>query len=211
MDWMAQSIDYCERVGFGFWDEPVNAVTNLSFVLAGLVMWGRCRGLPMGRALSALIMVIGVGSFLWHTFATRWAEMADTLPIGIFILTYLFAVNRDMLRWPLWRAALGTAAFIPYAMVVVPLANALPFFRVSNFYWTVPLLLVIYALIFLRGRAEARGFWIGAGLLAVSISVRSVDRAWCEVLPIGTHFLWHTINGVMLGWMVEVYRRSRIT
>ena len=29
---------YCERTGVEFWSEPVNALTNLAFVVAGL--WG---------------------------------------------------------------------------------------------------------------------------------------------------------------------------
>jgi hypothetical protein len=24
---------------------------------------------------------------------------------------------------------------------------------------------------------------------------------------VGTHFWWHILNGIMLGWMIEVYRR----
>jgi hypothetical protein len=26
----------------------------------------------------------------------------------------------------------------------------------------------------------------------------------------GTHFLWHILNGLMLGWMIEVYRRHML-
>ena len=29
---------YCERVGPGTWDEPLNAVTNLAFLAAGLLL-----------------------------------------------------------------------------------------------------------------------------------------------------------------------------
>jgi hypothetical protein len=27
------------------------------------------------------------------------------------------------------------------------------------------------------------------------------------VIPLGTHFLWHVLNGIMLGWMIVVYLR----
>jgi hypothetical protein len=27
---------------------------------------------------------------------------------------------------------------------------------------------------------------------------------------LGTHFLWHILNALMLGWMIEVYRRHRL-
>ena len=35
----------------------------------------------------------------------------------------------------------------------------------------------------------------------------SIDEALCGAFPLGTHFLWHILNGIMLGWMIEVYRR----
>ena len=81
------------------------------------------------------------------------------------------------------------------------------FLKISSFYWSVPLLLVIYAS-FQRVKAAgvSRGFLIGAGLLALSLTFRSLDETLCSALPIGTHFMWHLLNGVMLGWMIVVYR-----
>ena len=51
---------------------------------------------------------------------------------------------------------------------------------------------------------------IGAALLTVSISLRSGDEMICEAVPLGSHFLWHCLNGRMLGWMIEVYRRHMV-
>ncbi|MCC5950335.1 MAG: hypothetical protein JJT89_17925, partial [Nitriliruptoraceae bacterium] len=65
--WSEQVIAYCERGDFGFWAEPVNAVTNAAFLIAAAVMWPRARGVPMAQALVVVLAVIGVGSFLWHT------------------------------------------------------------------------------------------------------------------------------------------------
>lgn len=203
MDWTAQVDGYCERVDFTFWAEPINAVTNAAFIIAAVLIAPRAVG--TGRLLTLLLFLIGVGSFLFHTFATRWAGMADTLPILLFILVYLFAVHRDLigLRWH-W-ALLATAGFFPFAAVVVPLLMQVPFFEVSAPYWTVPILLVVYGAI--MGGATRRGFWIGAGILALSLTFRSVDETLCDAIPFGTHFLWHILNAVMLAWMIDVHAR----
>jgi hypothetical protein len=112
---------------------------------------------------------------------------------------------------PVWAAALGTAAFVPYAMLLTPVFRGLPFFEVSAFYWPVPLLIALTALALARrAPATARGLAIGAGILVVSLTFRSLDAALCEAVPLGTHFLWHILNGIMLGWMIEVYRRHRL-
>ena len=111
MDW-SESIDaYCERLGPEAWAEPVNALTNLAFILAALWTWPRVRGMATGRVLAGVLFVIGVGSGLFHTLATAWASMADTLPILAFILVYIFAATRDFLHRPRWKAGLVTLAF----------------------------------------------------------------------------------------------------
>lgn len=174
-------------------------------------MWRRTGGLALGRALVVILGLIGIGSFLFHTHATVWASLADTAPIGIFILTYILAANLHFWRLPPWAALALTAAFIPYAMLLTPVFRALPFFSISAFYWPVPLLIAAYA-IGLRARAPAtaRGLAAGAGLLVLSLAFRSVDQAACGAFPLGTHFLWHILNAVMLGWMIEVYVRHRL-
>ena len=207
MDLTLQFDAYCERVGFAFWAEPVNAITNLGFVLAALWAVSHCasRG---ARVLAAILGAIGVGSFLFHTFATGWASLADTIPIGLFILVYLWLVNRDLLRLRPVPATLLTAGFIPFAALTVWGLGQVPFLRISAPYWTVPILLVIYGALHARYRPEVtRGFLAGAALLSVSIVLRSLDDRLCGAFPLGTHFAWHLLNAVMLGFMIAVYDR----
>jgi len=109
-----------------------------------------------------------------------------------------------------WFAVFATALFIPYAAILVPILSQFPFIRISAFYWSVPILLGIYALILRRKPAFAQGFVIGAGLLSLSIIIRSLDEILCDAIPIGTHFMWHVLNGIMLGWMIHVYTRHML-
>ena len=210
MDWFEQVDGYCERTDFSYWSEPINAATNLAFIIAALVLWRRSTGVPMARVLSVILFATGFGSFLFHTHATLWASVADVVPIGIFILTYLFVVNRDMVPMGGWLAALATALFIPFAAVLLPVLNQIPFIAISNFYWTVPILLALYAVLLRRKPGIAQGFLIGAALLCLSITIRSLDEILCDVIPVGTHFVWHLLNGVMLGWMIHVYTRHML-
>src|SRR3546814_4103286 len=84
---------YCERVGPGLWAEPLNLVTNLAFILAGvLLVVALRRAEPAVRrdpaiiGLAVLVLVVGIGSGLFHSFATRWAALADVIPIALLIL-----------------------------------------------------------------------------------------------------------------------------
>ena len=99
MDWTAAIDLYCERTSASFWAEPANAWSNLAFPAAAL--WATAAARRKGgatRAYWALVVLaalIGVGSFLFHTFANVWSEYADTIPIWIFVAAAVFvAANR---------------------------------------------------------------------------------------------------------------------
>ncbi|AXQ94108.1 ceramidase domain-containing protein [Cereibacter azotoformans] len=209
MDWFAPIDSYCERLGPAYWAEPVNALTNLAFVVAAAVVWPRVRGI--GRALAAVLALIGLGSWLFHTHANRLTGLMDVLPILAFILLYIFAASRDMLGMRGWQAGLATAAFLPYAALTVPLFQRVPGLGSSAAYAPVPALILLYALLLVRrAPATARGLAAGAGLLVLSLTFRTLDGPLCAALPLGTHFLWHLLNALMLGWMIEVWRRHRL-
>jgi hypothetical protein len=209
MDWTRAIDGYCERLGPHFWAEPVNAATNLAFLVAAAVMWPRVSGI--GRVLCGVLAVIGVGSFLFHTYAQAWAAMADVLPILVYVLVYIFAANRDFWGLRFWPALGVTALFFPYAALTVPLFSMIPGLGGSAAYAPVPLLIALYALA-LRRRAPAlaRGLMIGVGLLVLSLTFRTLDEALCPAWPMGTHFAWHLLNATMLGWMIEVWRRHTL-
>jgi hypothetical protein len=65
---------YCERIGPGLLAEPLNAVTNASFLIAAWAAWllasrlGRLS--PEVWGLLALSVAVGIGSGIWHSFAT---------------------------------------------------------------------------------------------------------------------------------------------
>jgi hypothetical protein len=210
MAWRDAVDGYCERLTPGYWAEPVNAVTNMAFVVAAALMWRRTAGLPLARAMVLVLGAIGVGSYLFHTHANRATGLMDVIPIVLFILLYVFAASRDFLGLTPWRAGLVTAAFLPYAAATIPLWSMIPGLGSSAGYAPVPVLILAYAWLLRRhAPATARGLVAGAAILVLSLVFRTLDEPLCAVWPIGTHFLWHLLNAVMLGWMINVYVRHR--
>lgn len=211
MDWFRAVDGYCERLDATFWSEPVNAVTNLGFVLMALWLWPRVRGVLGARVLCGVLAMIGIGSWLFHTHAQVWAGLLDVAPIAGFVFFYIYLANRSYWGWSRAISAGGLVLFVPYAAIVAWGLGDLPVVGGSALYISVAVLIALYAAALRRRLPEvARGLAIGAGLLFLSITFRAVDGPLCDLWPIGTHFLWHLLNAVMLGWMIVVYHRHMV-
>ncbi len=213
MDWFRAVNNYCERTDPGYWSEPVNAVSNGAFILAAIWGWriASAAGDTGGRVLAAILAAIGVGSYLFHTHAQIWSLYADVIPIQIFILAYIYLATVRFFAVPWWGGVLAVVAFFPFAAAVSGGVGALvgPL-NGSIGYVPVPILIAGYALALRHRRSEAaRGLAIGAGILVVSLVFRTLDAGICAAFPLGTHFLWHILNAVMLGWMIGVVVKSR--
>ena len=92
---------YCERVGPGLLAEPLNAVSNVSFLLAAWAAWvlaTHTGALSAGvRVLIALAASVGIGSILWHTYPTSLTLILDIVPILFFIIWYIWLYTRNVI------------------------------------------------------------------------------------------------------------------
>lgn len=192
---------YCERISPGLWGEPLNALSNLGFLLAAWWLWRSATWREGGwafRLLVVLIAVIGLGSGVWHVTAQRWAMWADVLPIMFFICIYVLVFLLRIVRLD-WLAAAGM--LLLFLAVHGWLARTFPldFLNGSVFYLpAVVAVLLMLGYLRVAHRPEWRPFALASGLLVLSVSLRSVDRLMCAALPLGTHFLWHLLNAVVL-------------
>lgn len=211
MDYWREAVDlYCERTGPGFWAEPVNAVSNAAFLVAGFAALHRARKENADIWLQLLCLwaaAIGVGSFLFHTLAYRWSELADVVPIWSFIAAYVVFTLRRMFALD-WRvigiAAVISLAVVALVMVLLPESSG-DGTNQSTQYIPAVLALAAFAAALLWSRHPGARLVIAAcAVFALSLFFRSIDLAVCEALPVGTHFLWHLLNAAMVGLLLLV-------
>jgi ceramidase len=206
MDWFAPIDAYCERLGPGLWAEPLNALSNLGFVVAALwaatQAWKYRAGLAVW-ILVVLVLVIGVGSGLFHTFANRLAAMADVIPITLFIYFYLAFALRCFARSS-WIAVVIWLAGLFLVTLFMQNVTEPGFMNGSGAY--VPALIASVAVSLLlrrRGHEAAHHLILASSILFISLIFRTADQIACPVLPIGTHFIWHLLNAVVLALYLE--------
>ena len=226
MDRVGTIFAYCERgLDPSFWAEPLNAVSNFGFIIAGILAGRELAARPRGEAkamrwfLVLLVFVIGIGSFLFHTYATPWAATADVAPIGLFMLTYFCYSLYRYVGMPVWLILPALGGFgwliqqamrlqcyrgqIGFSLTVPAFENASCLNGSIGYLPALATMLVIGFWLTTR-RHPTAPYVLGAALIfMVSVTFRTMDRIWCENVAIigrviGTHFIWHILNSTML-------------
>ena len=226
MNWNAYIDSYCERLLPGFWDEPLNAISNLAFWLSAWLVWRYWQrsvvtnspcSVTTGRvdisSLLVMMLLIGFGSFAFHTVATRWAGALDVLFIAVYLHFYLAVYLHRAMGWRWALAWLGVPLFfllsqgLSIAWRLVLPGTAAGYLSA----WTVLLLLCIHSA--LNKLDSTRALAAVAVCFAVSLSLPQLDMPLCSDWRWGTHFAWHLLNAATLGlttWaMVRAGRVSR--
>ncbi|MEM7777367.1 MAG: ceramidase domain-containing protein [Pseudomonadota bacterium] len=208
-----QVFAYCERgLDTAFWAEPINAITNAAFLIAAVLALVQWMATPNGRTgvpeliLVAVVAIIGIGSFLFHTFATVWASLADVIPIGIFMMAYMGYALRQYLNLPWWAVAIGLVVFfVTLAQASMMRCDGGPCLNGSVAYFPAFIAMALIGLVLAVKGHAAGGYLVSAAVVfAVSLTFRSLDQALCPYTringldPIGLHFLWHVLNATLL-------------
>ena len=197
---------YCERAGDpGIWGEPLNAATNLCFLVAALAAAYAIGKLNRpGRAvidlwlLVAALAAIAIGSGLWHIAPRHDTVLMDVIPITIFINIYLIAALRRFFRLAWWKIA---ALWAAYTAIGVAAQILLPPDTLNGTIMYVPTYLTLLVLTGAIRRVDAesgRAFIPIVLIWTASLVFRTIDMQICAIFPYGTHFLWHTLNAIVL-------------
>jgi hypothetical protein len=189
---------YCERTAPGLFAEPLNAITNTSFIIAAWAAWllaTRSGAIASGiRWLVLLSISVGLGSVVWHMEPNVWTLILDIIPILIFLVFFFWLYLRRIALVPVPFAVGSIAVFIGASAMAQLFGGVLH----GALYYT-PTLIFLLALAVYHARTQttSRYLLLGAsGVYALALFFRSIDLEVCPAFPIGTHFLWHSLNGL---------------
>lgn len=170
----------------------------------------RAQG-PIGAIVAVLIALaalIGLGSALFHVFANRWSEYSDVIPIWSFVALYvLAAIHLVAGASPARTFRIGViAAAITTISVLATTGDMDGPAPLNGSLQYAPALaaLVVFSLVTLWRRHRVR-FWALTATLAFAVSLmfRTLDLQLCTSWPVGTHFAWHLLNGLMVGLLLQ--------
>jgi hypothetical protein len=195
--------------------EPWNTGSAALFVLIPIIWaWllrGRYRETPFLVVCLPILATGGIGGVLFHGLrSAAFYRFLDVIPI------YLLGFSVSVWLWirlgPKLRHLLGMIAFLA-------LLQSLAVFRLT-IHWAInisyatlaALVLIPLILALVRTRFRHAGWVYSAvAFFAIALLCRGIDPIRPPLLPMGTHWLWHTFGALTAASLsVYVYRIEKV-
>ena len=199
---------YCERTAPGFWNEPFNALTNIAFFIAAFFAFRLAKKEnTLNAASGALVfflLCIGTGSFLFYTLATAGAQLADVIPILLYQGAFLGLYARRVMS----ASTRAVAVLLFIFLLLIAAVRQVPDEVLNGSAAYLPALFFLAGFAFWHVHHAVREAWLlpaAAGIFVVSLALRSLDMQFCPQIPVGLHFLWHLLNGLLLCLTARAY------
>lgn len=201
IDLLSQVDEYCERTDFQLLSEPLNLFSNLLFWLAAAVAIWEIRRRMISRkgflwSLVGLVFLVGLGSGLFHSLATRWAKICDVGFIGMYVVWFLWGWARHVMRISLRYSLHLLGIFFAVSAVFYLIFLRLPV-NGSQGYFGVAFFLFVLGLQQTVQLSRSRTLTWTGWVFVASLVCRTWDEELCTIWPYGTHFLWHTLNALV--------------
>ena len=91
----------CEALRDGLLAQPVNALTSMAYVVAGVVVWVRIpprRRIGAAGAYALLLGLVGIGSILYHGPQPPGSKFLHDAPIPLLLLLIAAVAANRLLR-----------------------------------------------------------------------------------------------------------------
>lgn len=183
--------------------EPYNAATAALFIVVAVYWLYRVQGPPRDGFLTysaAVLAVGGIGGTLYHALRTHVVFLIlDVLPIlllavsAVYWFIFRMAKTRSVALVYTLGGLIAIGATVRVVRTFVPIDHAGPLvgYGMLGLFVTVPMLTFVARTRFRHAQ------WVALALLsfAGAMTFRALDGD--GLLPIGTHFLWHSLGALM--------------
>jgi hypothetical protein len=203
----------CEHIGQGLLGQPVNALSSLAYVLAGILLLRRALASRSSQRVvlavyATTVVAVGFGSVVFHGPIPSWGRFVHDLSIAS-VLAFVIGYDVALVRGATVRAGLAWFGGLLGASAIVLAVSP----DATN-----PLdsILVVAAIIAevavarspkrvaaARGLVRQPGVWIaGAGVLAIGAVLNALGRTSAPLCEpdslVQLHAVWHGLTAVVL-------------
>jgi hypothetical protein len=225
---VGRGANFCEAARDGLIRQPANTLSNVGFVMAGLLIAWHARlpgnvgtGLSLHRNLvtviACLVVFLGPASAAMHATQSALGGHFDMLSM---YLVASFAAAYAGMRW--LRG--GTLAFVALLAAGIALCEAVGLSRVripvvmttGNLIFGLLLTTAVVLEVLLMRRAETTATrpyaFASLGAILVAFGIWNASRAWlcAPYSPIQGHAIWHLLGAVSAYLLYRYYASEEI-
>jgi len=206
-------IEYCEKAIYSGYLEPINFFSNLFIIAAALSILAYMKKHKIkdikSKVLVSLVFLTGIGSMSWHLIQTAPTLLLDILPVMIFIFTSIYLIFQKITK-----NNTKAAAALAIIFAIIPLfvwASSLLLNISTNgppFLGIIPALAFTVGFIYYKDKETFKRTLLPLSFFAAAIFFRQIDLIACNIIPFGTHFMWHLMNSFAAYYLfLAVYER----
>lgn len=184
---MTDLFTHCEHIIFWGATQPLNVLSSVAFWFVAWWLYHHHRPKVWSYPfwLVAGIEFIGWASIFWHFTHSTLGIALDISSVVVWLAFYSVYILHKNCRWSYLA---GSAAALAFLALSWGLGRVLNPWLLQTSGAFIPLTI----LLLLAGWRTRNRWWIYSGIsLAFATVLRIVDVPLCNVIPIGTHWLWH--------------------
>lgn len=186
---------YCEKVANSIFIEPVNALTNLAFLISTILTYKMLKAKNIKNSIYYffpwIIFLIGFGSTSWHLYRSPVTLLFDAIPIYIFLGLSFFLLLRKLVK----NTNLTFGAIGLFILLQIFLTINFPYIFNGSIRHIINAIILL-ALVFWTykkvGKVALQLVFVFL-IYIVGIIFRTIDLQICPIFNVGTHFLWHLL------------------
>jgi hypothetical protein len=185
--------------------EPWNSISSLFIAGAGLLFFFKVRRGDKGAGFiyfcASMLLIGGLGSTLFHGLRTSyWLVFMDFMPIVIVSLA---------IGLVFWQKVLKSWLLASIVLIGLMAMRVVPYWQQDNLnitgqglinisYFISGITIFLPCVIFLvQSRLYKSSYlFLAIGFMIAALVFRTIDKDVTDVLPMGTHFLWHVTSGI---------------
>jgi hypothetical protein len=191
---------FCEAQGAAY-SQTLNILSNAAYFLAGYALWKSGVGGDAERRarlkLSISLGLIGIGSGLWHIFMLPETLLLDASLISLYFVFAFTVMLKRFFDMGAFSAAFLASVALGTGYIVMSKFDGPRSVNEGEAFLPLLLVSLIPTVEMHKKRPKAAARLITAAVWMTSaLAMRLLDLPLCDVIPFGTHFLWHLFGAV---------------
>jgi|GEM_PF-1817421 len=208
------SMDYCEKAGSGLVARPGYAISNLLYIIIGIIILVKYWKNRVSRTFGFMTVAVGLFSFVYDTAHVYWSQLLDLTAMFVFI-GFILTLNIKRLANPSHRSLR-----VIYALVVAISVLLIYIFRsfsgdiIFGIFIVSNLLLEFNMIKKQKGSFDYKyRHWIlGVGVFLVGIALWFIDffNIWCDPTNLfNGRGIFHYLGAIGVYFLFKFYQQFK--